>query len=278
MPRSRDSDDDDDDSSRPSALSQPQRFIKSGNAGSKDLKMTVSRSKYNEVPISKLNLNSVNDDSLSDSEDDTTSKTGRSTSSATPSQLTPKPRERSFLRGSTDKPKVPPRRNDNYDDDDDDRNVFGKTTMKASPRHQISTLREDEERDQSFAQGFRDERKRKSPTDIFTADSRTRPTVNSRKFHSDRSDSGDQSPQSKSGHSNTSPKSPHSPMDYTKPSSRKSSMRSKGESDRSDEDDIERPNDRFTRQDYTKKRSSNHDLAQVNPIQQSGVFPLNILF
>ena len=269
MPRSRDSDDDDEDSSRPSPLSQTQRFTKSGNAGSKDLKTTFSKSKYNEVPISKLNLNSVNGDSLSDSDDDTTSKTGRSTSSATPSQLTPKPRERSFLRGNTDKPKVQPR----HFDDDDDRNVFGQTTMKPSPRHHISTLREDEERDQSFAHGFRDEKKRKSPTDMFAADSRSRPTVNSRKFHSDQSDSDDSLSPKKPGKSNTSQKSPRSPTDNTKPSSRKSSIRSKGESDRSDDEDIENSNRRFTRQDYTKKRSSNHDLVQVISIVQFLRFP-----
>lgn len=275
MPRSRGSDDDDDDSRRPSPLSQTQRFIKSGNTGSKDLKTTFSKPKYNEVPISKLNLTSVNGNSSSDLDDDTTSKTGRSTSSATPSQLTPKPRERSFLRGNTDKPKVQPRRSGI--DDDDDRNVFGQTTMKPSPRHHISTLREDEERDQSFAQGFRDERKRKSPTDMFITDSRPRPTVNSRKFHSDQSDSDDPSSHNKPGKSKTSHKSPHSPTDHIKPSSRKSSTRSKGESDRSDEEDTENSNRRFTRQDYTKKRSSNHDLAQVIPVVQFVRFPFDIL-
>lgn len=268
MNRSRDSDDDDDDElSRPSSLSQTQRFTKSGNPASRDLKMTSTKSKYNEVPVSSLNLKSVHDrDSLSDSDDDTTTKTGRSTSSATPSQLTPKPRERSFLRGNLDKPKAPPRR---IDVDDDDHHVFGQT-MKPSPRqHHISTLREDEERDQSFAQGFREEKKRKSP-DLFATDSRSRPTVNSRKFHSDQSseeaDSDDESFSNRQGKSNHFRKSPRSPTDGFKQSSRKNSSKSRGDSDRSDD---EHSSKQFTRHDYTKKRSSNHDLGRVISILQS---------
>lgn len=271
MSRIHDSDDDDDDYSRPSSLSQTQRFMKSGNPGSRDLKMTSTKSKYSEVPISNLNLRSVHDDddSLNDSDDDTTTKTGRSTSSATPSQLTPKPRERSFVRNTSDKPKVQPRR---IDVDDDDRNVFGQT-MKPSPRHHVSTLREDEERDQSFAQGFRGGKKPKSPTDMFAADSKPRSTVNSRKFHSDRSsdevDSDDASLPNKHGKSNSFQKSPRSPTDNFKPSSRKNSTKSKGDSDRSDDENNHHSNRQFTRDDFTKKRSSHHDLAQVISLIES---------
>lgn len=173
------SDDDDDDLDHSSSLLQTQRFTKSGTIGSRDLKTTQGKSKQHEASNLKIDLNRINDDdSLNDSDDDTNSRTARSTSSATASQLTPKPKERSFLRTNTEKPKIQPRR---IDIDDDDRNVFGQTTMKSSPRHQILSLREEEERDKSFMKGFHTEKKRQSPTDLFDKDQKYDERRSSRK-------------------------------------------------------------------------------------------------
>ena len=130
-------DEDDEDRDRPSSLLQTQRFSKSGTIGTKDFRSTQSKTKHNEASNFNINLKQIHDDdedSLNDSDDDTNTKTARSTSSSTTSQLTPKPRERSFLKKDTEKPKIKPR---HIDIDDDDRNVFGQTTMKPSPRQQI---------------------------------------------------------------------------------------------------------------------------------------------
>ena len=178
-----DDDDDDGDLDRPSPLLQTQRFAKSGTLGTKDFRMTSTKPNRTEVSNLKLDLNRMNDndnDSLNDSDDDTNTKTARSTSSATTSQLTPKPKERSFLRNNAEKPKTQARR---IDIDEDDRNVFGQTTMKPSPRQQIITSRkEDEERNQSFMQDFRDEKKRQSPTDIFSSNHKSDSHRNTGRF------------------------------------------------------------------------------------------------
>jgi hypothetical protein len=268
MPRSRGSDDDDDDLDRPKSHLQTQRFTKSSTLGTRDFKTMQSKPKHNEVSNFKIDLNRINDnddDSLNDSDDDTNTKTGRSTSSATGSQLTPKPKERSFLRSNTDKPKVQPRR---IDIDDDDRNVFGQTTMKPSPRHQISTIKEDEQRDQSFAHSFRNEKKRQSPTDMFAADHRLDSQRNSRKFPNDHHetkhyDSDDETFPNKYTKSSNFQKSRHSPTDSDKSQSRRNSSKSKEDTDPSDNDDHEHLNKQTKRQDYIKKRQSTHDLSPV---------------
>jgi len=262
-------DDDDDDLDRPSPLLQTQRFAKSGTIGTKDLKMTQQKSKHNEVPNLKFDLDRINDDndddSLNDSDDDTNTKTGRSTSSVTTSQLTPKPKERSFLRNNTEKPKIQPRR---IDIDDDDRNVFGQTTMKPSPRHQILTLREEEERDQSFMHGFKNENKRQSPTDPFSTYHKPDSQRNNRKFSNDHDnkehhDSDDEIFSNKQTKQHSFQKSRHSPTDSDKSQSRKNSNRSKEENDLSDDDDNDHLNKQSKRQDYRKQRQSTHDLVPV---------------
>jgi hypothetical protein len=266
-------DDDDDDLDRPSLHSKTQRFAKSGTIGTKDLKMTQQKPKHNEVSNLKLDgLNRINDDdSLNDSDDDTNTKTGRSTSSATTSQLTPKPKERSFLRNNPEIPKIHPRR---IDIDDDDRNVFGQTTMKPSPRHQISTLREDEERDQSFVHGFRNERKRQSPTDLFSTYHKPDSQRNSRKLPHDHEnkqhhDSDEEIFSNKQTIQRSFQKSRHSPTERDRSQSRKNSNRSKEENDRSDDDDDDdHLNKQSERQDDRKQRQSTHDLVPViyNPL------------
>jgi hypothetical protein len=255
-------DDDDDDLHGPSSLLQTQRFPKSGTIGTKDFKMTQSKPKHNEISSLKIDLNRIHDDddSLNDSDDDTNTKTGRSTSSG--SQLTPKPKERSFVRNA-EKPKVQTRR---IDIDDDDRNVFGQTTIKPSPRHQMLTLREEEERNQSFIRDFRNEKRRQSPTDHFLTDHKSDSRRNSRKspndhddkIHHDNDEENFLNRQTKQQH--TFIKSRHSPTDSDKSLSRKSSNRSKDDSDQSDNDDL---NKQATRHDYRKQRQSSHDLVQV---------------
>jgi hypothetical protein len=264
MNRSRGGSDDDDDLDRPSPLLQTQRFTKSGTLGTKDFKPMQSKSKHSEVSGFNIDLKRINDhddDSLNDSDEDTNTKTGRSTSSATTSQLTPKPKERSFLRNA-DKPKVQPRHH--FEVDDDDRNVFGHGTMKPSPPHHISTLREDEQRDQSFAHGFRSEKKRQSPTDMFAADHRSDSRRNSRKSIDDRHDSDDENLTNKHTKPGNFQKSRHSTTDSDKSQSRRNSSKSKEGSDLSDNDDNEHVFKQTKRQDYTKKRQSNHDLSPVS--------------
>jgi hypothetical protein len=223
----------------------------------------------------KINLHKIHDedeeDSLNDSDDDTNTKTGRSTSSGTTSQLTPKPKERSFMKKDTEKPKITPRR---IDIDDNDRDVFGHTTMKPSPRQRISTLREDEENNQLFMYGVSNEKRRQSPTDMFSTDQKFDTRRNSRKFGNDHDDSDDESLSNKqlkhndfqkSRHSPTIHDRPHSPSIYDRPQSRKNSTKSKEGNDNDD--------DHFNRQDIRKQRPSNHDLAQViydaSPIEYS---------
>ena len=268
MNRFHGSDDDDEDGDRPSPLLQTQRFAKSGTIGTKDYKMTQSKPKHNEASSLKINLNRINDneeDSLNDSDDDTNTKTARSTSSSTTSQLTPKPRERSFLKKDGEKPKIKPR---HIDIDDDDRNVFGQTTMKPSPRQQILTIREEEQRDKSFIEGFSSENKRKSPTDMFSIDHKTDFRKNTKPFSNEhgrkqRSDSDDDDPHSnKSSKQNDFRKSRHSPTDSEKSQSRKNSNRSKEGTDQSDNDD-DHLHKQTKRQEFTKQRQSTHDLVQV---------------
>jgi hypothetical protein len=263
-----DDDDDDDDLDRPSPLLQTQRFTKSGTIGTKDLKMTPSKPRHQEISSLKIDLKRINDnddDSLNDSDDDTNTKTGRSTSSATTSQLTPKPKERSFLRTNTEKPIIQPRR---IDIDDDDRNVFGQTTMKPSPRHQISTLREDEEKHQSFMQDFRNVKKRQSPTDLFQTDHKSDSPRNNRRFTNDhedkrQNDSDEEIFSNKQTKPNNFQKSRHSPTHSDRSQSRKNSNRSKEGIDQSDSDDNEHFNKQSTRQDYRQQRQSMHDFEQV---------------
>jgi hypothetical protein len=262
-------DDDDEDLDRPSSLLQTQRFSKSGTVGTKDFKITQSKPKHSEVSSLKINLNRIHDDddddSLNDSDDDTNTKTARSTSSATTSQLTPKPKERSFLRSTTEKPKVQPRR---IGIDDNEGNIFGQTPIKSSPRHQILTLREEEERDQSFMKGFHNEKKRQSPTDLFSTDHKSDLRKNSRRFTNDHeikehNDSDDQKFSNIPTKQHSFQKSRHSPTDSDKSQSRRNSNRSKEETDQSDNDDNNYSNKQPTRHDYIKQRQSTHDVVQV---------------
>jgi hypothetical protein len=263
------SDDDDEDRDHPSPLLQTQRFAKSGTIGTKDFRSTQSKTKHNEASNFNINLKQIHDDdedSLNDSDDDTNTKTGRSTSSATTSQLTPKPKERSFLKKDNDRPKTKPR---HIDIDDDERNVFGQSTMKSSPRHQILSIREEEQRDQSFVQGFSKEKRRQSPTDMFSIDHKSDFRRNSRKSPDDhdnreRIDSDDETLSHKQSKPNDFRKSRHSPTGSDKSQSRKNSNKSKDGTDQSDDDDdhlfqTKRPS-------VTKQRHSTHDLAQVTQI------------
>lgn len=264
-----DDDDDDDDLKRPSPLLQTQRFTKSGTIGTRDLKTTQIKPKQKEVSSLNINLNRIHDDdddndSLNDSDDDTNSKTARSTSSATTSQLTPKPKERTFLRNNTEKPKVKPR----IDIDDDEQNVFGQTTMKPSPRHQILSMREEKERDESFMKGFHAEKKRQSPENLFQTDYKSDSRRNSRKSpheYEDKmhNDSDDDKYSTKQTKQPSFQKSRHSITDNEKSQSRKNSHRSKDDSDQSDYDEEERFNKQSRRSDHGIQRLSIHDLPQV---------------
>lgn len=257
-------DSDEDDADRPSPLLQTNRFTKSGTVGTRDFRMTPTKSKQAEVSNLKIDLHRMNEDdedSLNDSEDESNTKTGRSTSSATTSQLTPKPKERSFLRTTnTDKPKVQPRR---IDIDEDDRNVFGQTTIKSSPRHELLTRREEEERNLSFANDFRNTSKRKSPTDLFS----TGPKSNSRRSSKHSSNDSDSKQPSDSDEDEDSlPKQKTKSTSFLrsqkastfdeKPQSRRSSHRSQEASDQSDHDEPRR-------QSLSKSRRSTHDLEEV---------------
>ena len=174
MEKSFDSDDDD-DFGRPSPLLQRQRFA---TQDTKDIKMTSSKMKHDEVSNLKINLNKINDDddTSNDSVDLTRSHRSSSTSSSTP-----KPKQRSFLKQDIEKPKVKPRQivPDRNDDDDDERNVFGKATVDTTPRYNILSLRDEEERDQSFVKKFSETKTRQSPVDMFTIDSSRKTRKNS---------------------------------------------------------------------------------------------------
>ncbi|CAF1392957.1 unnamed protein product [Adineta steineri] len=265
-------DDDDDDLSHPSPLLQTQRFSKTDNFGTKDFRATFTRPKHTDESNMKLNLKTIHDnddDSLNDSDDDLNTKTARSTSSGTSSQLTPKPKERSFLKKDNEKPKIAQRR---IDIDDDERNVFGQTTMKPSPRQRITTLHEDEANDQRFAQGFANEKKRQSPTDLFSTDQKFDSRRNSRKSSNDhidkkRDDSDDEGIIVPSAKHNDFQKSRHTSINDDRSHSRKNSTRSKDGTDKSDNEDTDyqHSNRQSDRQDFKKPRSSVHDLAQTSP-------------
>jgi hypothetical protein len=269
------SDDDDDDLDRPSPLLQTQRFTKSGTIGTKDFKTTQSRPKHNEVSNLNINLKGTNyddEDSLNDSDDDTNTKTGRSTSSATTSQLTPKPKERSFLKKDNEKPKTKPR---HIDIDDDERNPFGQSTMKPSPRHQILSIREEEHRDKTFVQGFSNEKKRQSPTDMFSIDHKTDFRRNSSKSsndhdHSKHMDSDDETLSNKHSKPNDFRKGRHSPTGSDRSPTRKSSTRSKEEAEQSGSDD-DHLHKETKRTSFAKPRQSAHDLVQVIYILHSNL-------
>ena len=262
-------DSDEDDTDRPSSLLQTSRFTKSGTVGTKDYRMPPTKSKQAEVSNLRIDLHKMNDDdddSLNDSEDESNAKTGRSTtSSATTSQLTPKPKERSFLRTNTaEKPKTRPR----IDIDEDDRNVFGQTTIKSSPRYEILSRREEEDRNQSFAKDFRGTPKRKSPTDLFS----TGPKSNSRRSSkqssnesdskhpsgSDDDDDEDHSLPKQKTKSTGFLKSQKAPSFEEKPHSRRSSHKTPEASDQSDHDESPR------RPSVPKPRRSNYNIEEVN--------------
>ncbi|UJR13695.1 hypothetical protein I4U23_000707 [Adineta vaga] len=271
-------DDDDDDMEHSADLLRTQRFSKTDTFGSKDLKATFTRPKPNEMSNMNLKLDTIHDDedSLNDSDEDLNTKTGRSTSSGTSSQRTPKPKERTFLKSKDGaKPRVPPRRTD-YDEDDD-RNVFGQSTIKPSPRHHITTLREDEENNQNFMKGFLNEKKRQSPTDFLGTNQKTDFRKNSRQFSTDReidrkrrdSDNDDDDDEeelsisAKQTKANGFTKSRHSSTTNDRPQSRKNSSKSRDDSDKSDDnDELRRLSDR---QDFRNHRSSNHELEQTVP-------------
>ncbi|CAF0834791.1 unnamed protein product [Rotaria sordida] len=268
-------DDDDDDFDRPSPLLQTQRFTKSGTVGTKNFHTIQTKSKHNEGTNLNLNLNGVNDDndkdSLNDSDDDTSTKTGRSSSSLTTSQSTPKPKERSFLKKDTEKPKVKPRHtgisdDDDDDDDDNERNVFGKTKTEPSPRHQILSLREEEERNQSFMKTFTHEKKRQSPTDIFSTDRISVIQKDRTKFSNDhdnkkRIDSDDENLTNRQSKHKDFIKSRHSSTSSEQSQTQKPSSRSKGIIDQSDNDD-DFLKKQSQRQSFKKEKQSSHDSVQ----------------
>ncbi|CAF2156533.1 unnamed protein product [Rotaria magnacalcarata] len=249
-PLSDDDDDDDDDFDRPSPLLQTQRFSKSGTVGAKNLHIIQTKPKSTEVSNLKINLGRIHDndedDSLNDTDDDTNTKTGRSSSSVTTSQLTPKPKNRSFLKKDGEKPQIKPRHtgiNDDDDDDDDERNVFGKTKVEPSPRHQILSFREEEERNQSFMQTFANEKKQQSPTDLFSADHRFDSRKNQKNFSNDpqnkkQTDSDDENRLStRKLKRNEFKNSRHSPTSFDQTKLQNHSSRSKESTDQSDSDE-----------------------------------------
>ncbi|CAF4774645.1 unnamed protein product [Rotaria sp. Silwood1] len=274
MSRNLISDDDDDDLDRPSPLLQTQRFTKPGSIGTKNFSMTQTIPKYNEKSDFKINLKKINDDdndddSLNTSDDDTTTKTDRSSSTATTSQLTPKPKERSFLKKDTEKPKVKPRHTGISDDDDDDneRNVFGKTKIEPSPRHQILTRHEEEERNQSFMQTFANDKKRKSPTDMFSIDRISDTQKTRSKFSNDHDnkkpiDSDDEilSNRQSKAHKDFI-KSQHSSTSIDQLQTQKHSSRSKESIDQSDNDD-DFSKKQSQRQSFGKEKQLSHELMQ----------------
>ena len=276
-------DDDDDDFDRPSPLLQTQRFQKSGTAITKDLKTTQSKSKYNETSGLKINLNNINDDDDSDtssvSDDDSTTKTNQSTSSISRIQSTPKPKERSFLKKDAEKPKIKPRTtgmdhnynyNDHDDDDDDERNVFGKTKVKQSPKYDILSLRDEEERDQSFMQNFSNAKKRQSPTDMFSMDRK----YDSRKTRGDFSSDSEDKEHLDGNYETLSKKqlkrdnfsnSRQSSTSSDTTQSRDYGAKAKKGIDKSDADE-DHSQKQPKRQDVTKKSHEPHNLIEVTDI------------
>lgn len=263
--------DDDDDLDRPSPLFQTQRFTKSGTVGTKDFKTTQSKPRSSEVSRLKLDLKRINDDeddSLNDSDDDSNTKTSRSTSSATASQLTPKPKERSFLRKDGQKPTIKPRHmDDDEDDDSDQRNVFGKTKAEPSPTYQILSAREEEERNQSFIKGFSKEKRRQSPIDMFSVDQTSDSRRSRAKFSDDpdekkHTDSDEETVLNRHTNHKDYSKSRRSPTSHDKTQSEKYTSRSKESMDHSEnEDDL--PNKQSKRQDFRKEKQSSRDSVQV---------------
>ena len=255
-----DSDDSDENVDRSSPRSASQRFTKSG---ARDFKATPARKKHDVESNLKLNLNRMHEDegdSLEDSDDDTMTKTARSTSSGTTSQLTPKPRERSFMKQDQTRPTTKPR---HIDINDNDRNVFGQTTLKPSPRRTFTTLREDEEENQSFIAGFAHGTKRQSPTDIFSTSKKPDSRRGSQHYPSGReedelTDSNDE----RHSHRHTKPNDARHTRQSSIPNdqsqSRRSSHRSRDESDLSDND-----HHSDDRADLSRPRHSTHDVAQV---------------
>lgn len=265
-------DDDNDDFDRSSPLLKTQRFPQSTMTGTKASYATQSKPKSSEVPSLKINLGHINDDNDDDSidsDDDTQTKTGRSSSSVTTSQLTPKPKDRSFLKKEIGRPVVKPRQKGiNDDDEDDERNVFGKTRTEPSPRHQILTRREEEERDQSFMKTFTHDKKRQSPTDFLSSDHK----FDSRKSqHKDlhghhvkrQTDSDDESLSNKQSKHNDYSKSRQSPRDFDTAKFRKHSSKSRDSTDESDDDDDLTSKKSSGRLAYKKEKQSSHDSGQV---------------
>ena len=258
-----DSDEEDDGSDRPSPLLQTQRFNKSAPFGTRDFRSSEAKSKHHAPGGLDINLNRINndDDSLDGSDDETNTRTGRSTSSGTTSQLTPKPRERSFLKSDGAKPTTKPR---HINIDDDDRNVFGQATMKPSPRRPITTLREDEEENQSFMSKFSSGKQRKSPTDMFGSNAGFDSHKNNRRPSHDREDddrydSDDNSRSQKISRQTDFRKGRHSPAESELAKSRRDSHRS-----REDSDDDEKHSSPLTAHQYSKKRQSVPEQPQVN--------------
>ncbi|CAF0789928.1 unnamed protein product [Adineta ricciae] len=267
-------DDDDDELDRSSPLLRTQRFHKTDTFGSKDLKSTLARPKPGNMSNLNLDLGGIYHDerNSNDSDEELDTKTGRSTSSGTSTQRTPKPMERSFLKTKDgDRPKVAQR---HIDINDDDRDAFGHATMKPSPRpRNITTMREDEENNRKFADGFSNEQRRKSPTDMFNSNPSSDLRRNSRKFSIDRDDdvderkhrdSDDESTSSKHRKPSSFIKSRHSSTTNDKPQSRKNSTKSRDDSDRSDDDDHDERS-HSDRQILKNHRPSTHELEQTVP-------------
>ena len=141
--------------------------------------------------------------------------------------------------------------------------------MKSSPRHHVLSLREEEQRDQSFIQGFAHEKKRQSPTDLFSSDQRFDFRRNSRKSPDDhlRIDSDEDISPRKSSKQKDFQKSQHSPTMSEKSHSRRDSHRSKDGTDQSENDDDEQFHKQARRTDFTKHRQSTHDQKLVSFIQ-----------
>lgn len=258
---------DEEDSDRPSPLFQTPRFSKSAQFAPKDVRSTQAKSKHDDRADMNINLHRFNrgdddDDSLNDSEDDTNTRTGRSTSSGTTSQLTPKPKERSYLKTDSTKPTAKPR---HLSVDDDERNVFGQGTIKPSPRRPITTLREDENENLSFASKFSGDKRRQSPTDIFNSNARFDSRKNTRRPSNDRDDDDDGSDSDGNSHSqklsrqNDSRKGRHSPIESELSKARRDSHRSRDDSD--DEDKRSNPSNS---NQFVRKRQSVPEQPQVS--------------